>query len=248
MAADTAQKRYSAYDLACPWRGIRVLPSGTVDAAARTAALNLYSGITGVAGTAPTVTTTELDDAEAEVAYSATLAATGDTPITWAVSAGSLPPGWTLSSGGVLSGTCNVYGLYSFTVEATNAVGSDTQALTVRVMQHIPVDWQGRRRKRTLAEQPNLHLDRILDEVIAEHYRDLTEDDVPQEVQKQAAAIVKPFAEKSVRRSAIPPPSRIDWEAMKRDTAQARRLMELWQRYMYEAMIEDEDEQLLLLN
>lgn len=47
MAADTAQKRYSAYDLACPWRGIRVLPSGAVGAAARAAALCLYAGIPG---------------------------------------------------------------------------------------------------------------------------------------------------------------------------------------------------------
>ena len=51
MAADTAQKRYSAYDLACPWRGVRVIPSGTVDAGERVAMINLYSGITGAAVT-----------------------------------------------------------------------------------------------------------------------------------------------------------------------------------------------------
>ena len=55
MAADTAQKRYSAYDLTLPWRGPRVVPTGTVDAGARAAAFGLYAGITGGAVVAAVV-------------------------------------------------------------------------------------------------------------------------------------------------------------------------------------------------
>ena len=158
MSADTAQKRYSAYDLGCPWRGVRVLPTGTVDAAERTAAFFLYAGITGVAGTAPAVTTTTLANGTQGTAYSATLAVTGDTPITWAVTAGSLPAGLTLSTGGVLSGTPTVSGLYSFTVEATNGYGSDTQALILTLVAAVAAvatasggywyDWSPRYRPR----------------------------------------------------------------------------------------------------
>lgn len=45
MAADTAQKRLSAMNIRCPWRRSGVLPSGTVDQAARQGALRMYSGI-----------------------------------------------------------------------------------------------------------------------------------------------------------------------------------------------------------
>lgn len=42
---DTANKRFSAMLIGCPWRGINIFPSGTVDGAARQSLLFLYSGI-----------------------------------------------------------------------------------------------------------------------------------------------------------------------------------------------------------
>lgn len=78
----------------------------------------------GFVVSAPTIVVgpATLPDGTAGVAYSQTIAATGGTaPYTYAVTAGALPPGVTLSSGGVLSGTSNVTGSYSFTVTATDA-------------------------------------------------------------------------------------------------------------------------------
>lgn len=51
MAADTAIKRLSAMNLTLPWRGPAVIPSGTVDAGERAAALHLYSGVGAAAAT-----------------------------------------------------------------------------------------------------------------------------------------------------------------------------------------------------
>src|SRR5688500_2734518 len=66
---------------------------------------------------------------------SATFTATGSTPITWTVSAGTLPPGMTLNaSTGVYSGTATAAGDYSFSITATNAAGADSDAYTQQVM------------------------------------------------------------------------------------------------------------------
>lgn len=45
MAIDTAAKRFSAIHHGSPWRGIAVLPTGTIGQASRQAALRMYSGI-----------------------------------------------------------------------------------------------------------------------------------------------------------------------------------------------------------
>jgi hypothetical protein len=56
------------------------------------------------------------------VAYSQTLSASGGTaPYSHAVTAGSLPTGLTLSSGGTLSGTTRVAGTFNFTVQSTDS-------------------------------------------------------------------------------------------------------------------------------
>ena len=69
------------------------------------------------------ITTTSLPAATGGQPYSATLAATGGiTPYAWSVSGGSLPPGLTLNpSTGVISGTPDVAGTYTFTVTVTDA-------------------------------------------------------------------------------------------------------------------------------
>ncbi len=57
-------------------------------------------------------------------AYSQTLTATGETgPFSFSVSSGSLPPGLTLSTAGVISGTPTSAGSFSFTVQAINSRG-----------------------------------------------------------------------------------------------------------------------------
>ncbi len=76
-----------------------------------------------------------LPDAVQSSAYSQTLVATGGTaPYTFAITAGALPAGLTLSTAGVLSGTPTVTGVFNFTVRATDALaftGTRVYALTV---------------------------------------------------------------------------------------------------------------------
>jgi hypothetical protein len=79
-------------------------------------------------------------------------------------------------------------------------------------------------------------------------YGELTDDDVPQEVQVQAAQLVKPFVGKADRQVAIPLPSAVDWSALERDAQRVRALIELWRRQEMVRLIEEEDEFLLLLN
>ena len=88
---------------------------------------------------APTVSIAPatLTAAPAYAAYSQTLTATGGIgPHSFAVTAGALPPGLTLSSAGVLSGTVGAAGTYNFTVTATESsagayTGSRAYTLTV---------------------------------------------------------------------------------------------------------------------
>lgn len=80
---------------------------------------------------APSITTTSLSDGKVGEAYSQALAATGTTPITWALGSGSsLPAGLTLSDG-TISGTPTTAGTFTFTVKATNSAGDDTKGLTI---------------------------------------------------------------------------------------------------------------------
>lgn len=86
----------------------------------------------------PTITTTSINTLIQGSSFTQTLAATGNTPITWTVATGyELPDGLSLSSGGVLSGTpTGVDASYTFMVVATNDAGdqyADTQLYTVSV-------------------------------------------------------------------------------------------------------------------
>lgn len=83
-------------------------------------------------GVAPAVVTSSLAAGNTGVAYSQTLIATGDTPITWSVTSGALPSGLSLNTTtGVISGTPSAAGAASFTVQAANAVDSATRALQI---------------------------------------------------------------------------------------------------------------------
>ena len=69
------------------------------------------------------------------VAYTDTLTAAGGTPpYTWSVNAGSLPPGITLTSAGVLAGTPTAAGSYAFTVnviDQNNGIATSSITLVV---------------------------------------------------------------------------------------------------------------------
>jgi Putative Ig domain/IPT/TIG domain len=69
------------------------------------------------------------------VAYTDTLTATGGTaPYSWSVNAGSLPPGLTLTSAGVLAGTPTTAGSYPFTVnviDQNNGIATASITLVV---------------------------------------------------------------------------------------------------------------------
>ena len=45
MPADTALKRYSAMNIASPWRGLNVTPDATIPQGERQAVMFMYSGI-----------------------------------------------------------------------------------------------------------------------------------------------------------------------------------------------------------
>lgn len=95
-----------------------------------------YSVTIGAApGTAPTITTASLAAGTVGTAYSQTLTATGDTPITWTVSTGAIPAWAALNaSTGALTGTPNAAAVTSFTVTATNATSPpDTKALSITI-------------------------------------------------------------------------------------------------------------------
>jgi hypothetical protein len=68
-------------------------------------------------------------------AYSQQMVATGGTaPIEWDISAGALPDGLTISSGGLISGTPTVVNNFAFTMRATDVNGSvDTYATSITI-------------------------------------------------------------------------------------------------------------------
>ena len=111
-----------------------------------------------------------------------------------------------------------------------------------------PVYWQGKRRKRRLEEQPNLHLKKVLDDVVNELYGELTEDDVPPAVQAKAAKLVKPFVAQKDKKLAIPPPAAVDWQALEKDAARVRQIIALWRKHELEVEIDAEDEYLLMMS
>lgn len=87
---------------------------------------------------APVVITTgaTLPEATMGSAYQQQLTATGGLgDFTWTVSAGALPAGLVLSTGGVLSGTPTVSGNFNFTVQAASAGNQNTLAATLSIVQ-----------------------------------------------------------------------------------------------------------------
>lgn len=72
-----------------------------------------------------TITTTSVGSGVVGTRYSLSLARSGGfAPFTWTVAAGALPPGLTLSSAGVLSGTPTTAGTFSFTVRVRDSLNA----------------------------------------------------------------------------------------------------------------------------
>lgn len=109
--------------------------------------------------------------------------------------------------------------------------------------------YQGRRRKRTLEEQPLKHLEHILDTAIREYYEDILESDATRAEKAEAGRIVKPFTEKrDAKLRLTPDPDAVDWTALKADVIQARKLLELWIEAVREREISDDDDEMMLLH
>ena len=79
-----------------------------------------------------------LPDALYKTAYSQPLMSSGgNTPIVWSLLSGQLPPGLTLTSGGLISGSATAIGLYSFTARAADS-SSPQQSATASFTIHVP--------------------------------------------------------------------------------------------------------------
>jgi hypothetical protein len=92
----------------------------------------------GGGGTAPVITSPAfLVTGTVDTLYPTTyFLASGSSPITWSITAGTLPAGMTfttVSNQGVLAGTPTATASGSITFTATNAYGSDSRALTLTV-------------------------------------------------------------------------------------------------------------------
>ncbi|MGI5960289.1 MAG: putative Ig domain-containing protein, partial [Massiliimalia sp.] len=104
-----------------------IVDGGTLDE-------NLANSLGDSVKYAPNIVTTSLSNGTVGTAYSQTLTATGDTPITWSVTGGSLPAGLSLDENtGVISGIPNAAGTYNFTVTATNDAGRDSREYTLKI-------------------------------------------------------------------------------------------------------------------
>lgn len=78
-----------------------------------------------ITGTAPTLTTASLPDANVGNAYSQALAATGGTsPYTFTIDSGALPAGLSLTGAGVVSGTPTTAATSVFNVRVTDSLGA----------------------------------------------------------------------------------------------------------------------------
>lgn|SRR5712691_6831474 len=88
------------------------------------------------------VTTSTLLTGESDLSYSVTLTASGGGAAnrTWSLTGGQLPPGLTLSSDGLISGTPTTAGTYAFTATVSNGTSSSSKNLTLTVIPGIAVN------------------------------------------------------------------------------------------------------------
>lgn len=117
--------------------GITATDNGITGAGAPFTVSGNYSLV--VAPPVITIDQATLGAATVAAPYSSTLTASGGlSPYSFSISAGALPPGLTLSAGGVLSGTPTAGGTFNFSVDARDASGAPgpftgTRAYTLTV-------------------------------------------------------------------------------------------------------------------
>ncbi|MDZ4288289.1 MAG: S8 family serine peptidase [Prosthecobacter sp.] len=94
---------------------------------------------------APTITTaTPLTGGAVSSAYSASFTATGGTaPYTWSLLSGTLPPGLTLSSQGLLAGTPTTPGASTFAVRVTDSVNATSGKMITLNIASTPLTVSG---------------------------------------------------------------------------------------------------------
>jgi hyaluronate lyase len=89
--------------------------------------------VAGSGDSRPTILTSSISGGSVGISfYQLIQASGGDGLIVWSISSGSLPPGLTMSGGGILTGTPTTSGTYTFTVRATDsdATSPDTSEIS----------------------------------------------------------------------------------------------------------------------
>jgi hypothetical protein len=106
----------------------------------QTATFNASAGTVTVATTAtpPTITSTNAFTGTVGVAFSNNVSATGSAPVTF--SGTSLPPGLSVATNGVITGTPSTPGNFNATLTATNAAGTNNQSVTFTIAAATPSD------------------------------------------------------------------------------------------------------------
>ena len=99
--------------------------------------VQLYPEANAVASPAPAITTASLPNGQVGQPYSAQLAATGFSAITWGIASGpGLPGGLHLrDTTGIISGVPTTAGVFTFSVTATSDIAADTATLSIRIIQ-----------------------------------------------------------------------------------------------------------------
>ena len=124
-------------------------------------------------------------------------------------------------------------------LEHTQAINFSLDGISVTVYQNNGevtrqigggIDHQVKRRKATLSDKPNQHLDQIIAKAFKTVFGELTDKKAPKTVQKQANKIVSEYTEEY-----RPKFDEIDWFAFNQDLEAVQRLFALYQREIADA-------------
>jgi large repetitive protein len=119
-----------------------------------------YRDFTIVINPKVTITTPALAPIIVNAPYRVQLTATGTSSATWSLAGGSLPPGISLASSGLLAGTPTTVGAWTFTVLAKDGIRQDTTQYTLTVLEQLvasPGTLQRAEVGRAFAYTPSAH-------------------------------------------------------------------------------------------